>query len=436
MTSRPALAALALLGVAVVCASSPTARGQDQKDATESEQSDPVLGKRSAISFDGATPETIRLRPGTRLHAHPEPDAPVLTTVRAELELEVLDRSEEWAQVRHNSLRGWVLADPRGRSTGKSLLDRPGWLIESDETGRRRFVEAPVFSPQLTAARLIRLREFLGERERRVPFGPYELYTDVANDPLIEELESTAAVLEATYRERFGLELREADPQAVVLFAREETYRAYEREVPEISALATLGHQSHGVAVTFVGSRSVRQIRRILLHELTHLLNRRALPLVLPTWLEEGLAEDLSFSRVDKRGRIQPGTVLGVSERSLRGSRISGGFASLATLLRHYRQPTWPRVTTLVDADWEEMVQPGARPTYYTQAAFFIRFLIDGEKGRLAEGFRSYLRELAEGRPDRIDLWTSLGVEREQVEKAYDVWILQRGRAFGLTPGR
>ncbi|MFQ5524836.1 MAG: hypothetical protein ACE5GX_01110 [Thermoanaerobaculia bacterium] len=407
---------------------------QDQPSDESQGTTEEILGKRSSISFEAAPAEALAVAAGARLHVEPKAESAVLATVRVDLELEVLSRDGDWAEVRYQSWQGWVLASPE--VSKRSLLDRRGWVVEVDESGTRRFAEAPTFSPELTAPRLMRLREFLAENERVLELGSYTLYTDVRNDSWLESLIPTVAALDEIYRTRFGLELDEAEKQSIVLFAREATYRAYEKEVPEISKLATLGHQSHGVAVTFVGSRSTDQIRRILLHELTHLLNRRALPLVLPSWLEEGLAEDLSFSRVDDSGRILAGTVTGRRQRTLTESRISGGFASLATLLRRYRRPSWPRVTTLVDTHWERFVQPGARTSFYTQAAFFLRFLIDGRDGLLADGFRKYLRLVAEEGPERADLWTSLDAPKEDIEKAYDIWIWNQGRFYGAVSER
>lgn len=400
--------------------------------ALAQETDDHVLGKRSTITFDQPS-ESIPVRAGSRIHDEAADDAPVLATVAADAELQVVRREGDWAEVRYRSWQGWVFTGVTGKR--KSLLDRPGWRVETTEDGSRRFVVAPEPTPEFTEARLLRLREVLGDGERELQFGAFRVLTDVRDDALFEQLRATIGTLEATYRSRFGLEIApaEGEPQAIVLFAREETYRSYEDELPGISELATLGHQSHGVAVTFVGERSLDRIRRTLLHEVTHLLNRRALPLLLPSWLEEGLAEDISFCRVNEEGEVLPGTILGENERSLRGRHVSGGFASLAALLSHHRQPSWPKVADLVAADWEEFVQPELRPTHYTQAAFFIRFMLDGRDGLLAEGFRSYLQTVAGGGADRADLWSHLGLPEKEVEGAYDAWILSQAVAYGVV---
>ena len=61
---------------------------------------------------------------------------------------------------------------------------------------------------------------------------------------------------------------------------------------------------------------------------------------------------------------MQRGRVAAKTKAMLPAGMLDAGFASLAALLSHYRQPSWPEVSRLVAADWEEFVQPESRPTH------------------------------------------------------------------------
>ncbi len=389
-----------------------------------------LLGKPSALEPPQATRSTVPVDRGTRLLERPDRGAPILVTVRAPTELEILDRNDGWIQVRYEAWRGWF----RPEESGPSLLDHQGWQVELTTDGDLRFTSAPVTTRNLTEERLARITPFLRDGGRTLNFGPYRLLTDVTDADLLDGLRSVAEQLAHAYQSRYGLALAESPPESIVLFAGEEAYRRYATEVPELAGLSSLGHQSHGLAVTFAGQRSSERIRRILVHELTHLVNRRALPLVVPSWIEEGLAEDLAFSRVDGQGRLVPRSLSGTTVRSEGKLTITGGFASLASLLRLVRSPSWPAPTTLVETGWEDFVRPELRPAYYTQAAFFVRFLLDGAGGRYRDGFHDYLQALARGEGGAGgELWPRLADEPERVEDGYEVWLHQQADAFGIV---
>ncbi len=90
--------------------------------------------------------------------------------------------------------------------------------------------------------------------------------------------------------------------------------------------------------------------------------------------------------------------------------RASGQLPSLATLL------------TLDRAGFY-----GASIATYPQSAAFIRYLIDGENGALAEGFFTFLKKIAAGM--RADLLKLLGRDVATLDEGFRRWLEAEERA-------
>src|SRR5205085_33662 len=168
------------------------------------------------------------------------------------------------------------------------------WLGEGGEPApaRGKSRETPA-----DEARLARARRRLGPAARERPLGAHVLVTDVDDPALLESLARVAAALPATYAARY-LESAAvaADGATVVLFAHEKDYEAFESEDAELSGLRTRGNAGGALAVLVAGGSAREDLVALLVHELTHLLNGRAFGARLPVWLEEGIAEELSYS--------------------------------------------------------------------------------------------------------------------------------------------
>jgi hypothetical protein len=132
-----------------------------------------------------------------------------------------------------------------------------------------------------------------------------------------------------------------------------------------------------------------------LLHELAHLLSRRALGPALPPWLDEGISDDLAYSIVDGSGRLLPGTISGVRIEAVGGFEFRGGLASLKISADDVDRSVLPG---LLDLSWSEFAIDGSAGRNYARAAFLIRCLLADRCGPAsASAFRDYLSAISEG---------------------------------------
>lgn len=381
---------------------------------------EPILGVPSAIPRQAGSEELVMVEAGTRLQESPHPGAPVLDVVQTQIELPVLERFGAWVRIRYGSWRGWILVADDGE------------LPVAAQTPPKPREEE----------RLTRARELLGNAARARTLGPYTLYTDLTDNALLEQLAGVATHLTLSYRQRYDLEVSLDGSEAVVLFADEGDYRAFEAGEKSIADVHTQGFARQGLSVLFVGERDVTATRQALIHELVHVLNRRALGTHIPAWLEEGLAEDLGFSRIQADGQIVVGSLGGSSVPvptspsrvgSPQGIEISGPRGSLVALLIAWHDPTRPALAELVAMPWQEFVGAAAGAIHYAESAFLVRYLLDGRKRSLGEGFRRYLRAMAAGELKLgATVWTYLGIEADELEPAYYLWLRNQARANGL----
>jgi hypothetical protein len=393
--------ALAFAAVAFALAAAARAGAQDDPDA--------LLGTGAAIAVET---DWISVEPGSPLYREPDTGSNPLAVIEVETELEVLERREDWLRVRHGALTGWI-----------STRDEEG----SARPSARASTES--------ARQIARAREVFGPAERPGFFGEFSLYTDVEDKRLLSSLEKVSRHLPEAYASRYGLQGEPSGREAILLFEREADYRAFTlesfgdhaRHRPDLR-----GHSAPGIAVLYVGDHSLEEVAAVLVHELTHLLNRRVFAEPIPPWLEEGLANDLGFCRIDGRGRLRFATLGGrgvVIEqpeyeeggflRIDRRVNLTGPVASLRSVRERWMLPEGHSATLLTDLGWDEFTELENRSLNYAASAFLVRYLLDsegnGSSGWLAEGFRSFLRSVAAGEDAGAqELVECLGQERDR----------------------
>ena len=406
------------------------------QESQDEEKEPVVLGKSSASRFgQPAEFERIDLARGSRLRLAPEVTSPLLELVHSPIRVEVIDRHDGWARVRYEAWKGWVLTD--GRDTGPLL----GGAV--DPRG-------------VAGVRLERALALMGDGGRRAKLGPYDLVTDVRGDRLIRHLEGVVERLASGYHERFGVDPGPPRGEVVVIFADEADYRAFEENEMQLAGLETLGHTVEAViaygderaelllstlSVTFVGDRRPAAVREVLVHELTHLLNRRALGPDVPPWLEEGMAEDLAFSRIDADGRIEPGSWGGSSDQrgylaGGGGARFvagtSGSLAALARLISIWQKPLRPELELLTRLPWRVLADTETRRTLYAESAILLRYLLDASGDETAARVRSFLAAFARGDAAAEAIWTEIGVAPEELEEPVYLWMRRQANALGI----
>lgn len=354
--------------------------------------------------------ERVTVKPGVPLLSEPRPGAPRVLTPTNVAVLKVLERRPGWVQVQYGEAVGWVPARD--------------WIGPEPPLGSDPDPVRPLPGRPPDEERLAWARARLAPPEIVGRVGPYLLYTDLGNPARLAFLDRVAAGLEAAYRARYGVSPVGDPAEVVVLFARESDYRAFLAQATDLAELPASGHTGHGVVSLFDGRRPDTEVASTLVHELAHLLNRRAIGPALPSWLEEGMADDLSQSRIDRSGRLVPGTLGGVTVREGRRIEMYGARAALQGLIEAAKSGGLRPLSQLLSLDWGEFIrQDGA--LNYAQSSFFIRYLLQGEQGALAPGFRAFLKEVAEGGPpDPEMLRQKLGRPWPVLEAGFRLWVL------------
>ena len=242
--------------------------------------------------------------------------------------------------------------------------------------------------PELLARAAARLQ---GAREGAI--GPYRFLGEVAPPASWERL---AGALDAEYFERVGLAPLGEPRETVVLFADRARYRAFQIEQPRLAGLRAAGHTASGVVALAFDVDDPEGSEATFVHELVHLINRRALGPALPPWLDEGLAEEFAQARIDPlTGRFLWRERRGGVRREGARLETSGALAGLERLGRALASPAPPTLTGLVTLDWEAFVADPAELSY-PHAHEWVDFLFAGDPSRAA-AFRLYLSAIVRG---------------------------------------
>ncbi len=393
----------------------------------------------------GSPGEMVEVPEGTHLYSKPGRAGDSLVMVDVDLTLPVRSRCGNWVEVVYDGLRGYVL---------------PGdAYIPPLDIG---FTAAVGVTADSLEERLNDARSAMKGKAREAPLGPWTAVTDVPQEDLAR-LARVATHLAAGYAERYGLKPAPPGEQAVALFTNLRDYRAFLAAAGVPGATLTrvagvdMSPRSH-VEGDLVGTslRDGPKLARIhLVHELTHLLQRRTFPGPLPRWLSEGVAEDLAWCRVDEAGRLDLGSIQGLFFMKA-GARIDvdsqGPSAALEQYVRTLRRaPLGPAglekgvpLAALLSGrvplgSAQGGFVRGISRTAVTEAGLFVRFLLDGERdltptgkrfgevkpGRRALRFRAFLSSVAAGGPsDAAALFAALKADPAAVEHDFDDWVL------------
>ena len=366
-----------------------------------------------------AAPERIWIGPGETLHAAPGRQTRAVSRFDHHASLKVVDRRPGWVKVEHGRHSGWVplsgeWQEPPLGSAPDPTLPRPAQTPDP--------------------ARLALARATLGDDATTGRLGPYALHTDLADPERLAWLDRVAAGFDDAYRRRYGLAPVGEPAESVVLFAGEAAYRRFVAGDDQIGHLPASGHAAYGLVALFDGGRSAAEVGATLAHELAHLLNRRAIGPALPSWLDEGIADELAQSRIGPSGRLEAGAVGGATVRSGERLQMHGAHASLFQLVEAVHGGRLRPLPELLDLGWRDFVTPPRGRLHYAQSAFFVRYLLDGEDGALAPGFRRYLAGIAAGgSAEPAALRGHLGRSWEDLDVGYRAWLVARQAEAAAT---
>jgi hypothetical protein len=337
------------------------------------------------------------LLPGTVLRAEPAAGAAEVERTYELASVPVLERRGEWLQVQLRGRAGW--ADP---ATPSGEVRRPG---------RGSWYGRHTTQPWGEALTLIEKR--LGLRRPNGKLGPFDLYSDVEDEDLLELLATVGERLDEAYSARFGLGVPKRQRQpTIALFSEEEDFRAVVRALPDLPGHAR-GFADQGLAVFYVGDDPPRDIVTTYVHELTHVLNRYAIGIRLPQWLEEGLATDLGTVWIEDPDSPAPGMIRsGPGPSGWTMQRSLGA----AVVLSGEHAPTLEPFEQLAVLDRARFLGDGSQMRYL-QVLLLFRCLLDGDP-ETAAGFRRFLADAAAGFPPRPErLIDRLGLDWPEIEQ-------------------
>lgn len=353
----------------------------------------------------------IWLLRNTWLRHEPDPSAPThyrLDSISVAVQLE---RRGQWYRVIHRGTEGWV------------------YLENYDPNRNPPYGEAPE-PPRPLAARtpdaeqLAMARRLLGKRERRGQLGPYALYTNVSDGALLDHLHAIALQVEPIFIARYGRRPLGSPREAVVLYESDVAYRLLEHRSPRLTGLHSSGFNAAGLVVFFKGDRHPQEVGATFIHELVHLLNRRALGPALPPWLDEGLADDLSHLRVNADGTFEPEALAGMRIVGDGKITILGALSALQILEDARSKGTLPSLEELTHLDWDAFVRSDRINLHYATSAFFVRYLLMAEDRRHAATFRAFLNEVAAGHSTHGEaLRTQLGMGWSELDASFASWL-------------
>ena len=367
----------------------------------------------------GATP-FVWVGPGSPIHLEPDTSSAIVETTSALANLPVLDRQGDWYRIVRRAggetpITGWIhlqdYRDPVLESSVDPVLPLPANRVDN--------------------SRLELALTLMDGTGQEYHCGDYRLVTDSIVAGWLALCPELVADLERVYVERYALESVSAPAETIIFFSRREAYESF-RDQEEIDFESPVAHSypSRGYIALFEADRSQAQVVSSLVHELTHLLNRRSLGPALPPWIAEGMADDLAESATDALGRVSPGELGGEARTLSSWTLRTGGVASLIRLQTLDQLGTLPTLSELIDYEPEEFYSADQSQNNYALSSFWIRYLLAEPESERARRFRRYLGSIAAGQPISETLLTDhLGEGPAGLEEGFRVWL--RGLSIG-----
>ncbi len=375
----------------------------------------------------------ITVASGSELYLEPDHTAMVLT-ILPEVQLPLVEARDTWVKVRYGDKVGWVDLEG-GQGPGAT---RPVQFVVTERA-------EPLD---------------IGDGWQEGKLGPYKLFSKVDDPALVAYLDLITSQHARVYAERYGLkvdgEFTPPEPPAasmrlgstrrqeavaepagsVLLFAGRAAFLDFQRSRDHDAVEARIEAYFHSpnTVLLYRGREPRNKLAATLIHELTHLVSWRVLraggevETRVPPWLEEGMAEDLSLSRLDRKDLLVT-TPLGPA--NLRFSRGLG--IKLFKLGEEIGLGgTAPSLPKLLAMD-KEAFFAGDAQLNYLMSAIWIRFLLSDADSRLATGFRGFLASLAAGgSPDAEQLRSRLGRGWDQLSQELRGWLLVEQARVGL----
>ncbi len=229
-----------------------------------------------------------------------------------------------------------------------------------------------------------------------------------ATDPLLlESCDHLAAELDDTYVERLGVTPLGEPVETILLFAERVDYESFARQQGmNASGYAAHSSPSRGYTAIWADASRPEDFAKTLVHELTHLVNRRALGGNLPRWLSEGLADTLGDTAPRASSRCK-------GSRAPKGRRNDYGSAT---------RPAAPAASSAWSSSALARFDSAPNSYDYEQSTLLVRYLLlDPELG---PRFRAFLTDFAGGAPYSPELLSQrLAVSWSELDGRLHAWL-------------
>lgn len=311
-----------------------------------------------------------------------------------------------------------AVEESRGEFHRVTLDGRSGWVKVGSKARllRMRSTRLPPQDAVAPSPEVLERASAAMDNPRHRACGAYVLVTDVPvtdvpGSRLPELCSQVATGLDSAFAERYGVKPKGSPREALLIFHRRDGLRQFvSGQGGPRRGYAGHAQGSDGYLAMTWGEPATDEQARTLVHEMTHLVARRALGTPLPRWLSEGLADGLG----------DPATLSGLGP-------IDGLRGAEAQARRVLERPELPDLAALTARDVEQFDRdPSARD--YEQSAVFVRFLMSEPERR--KRFRVFLQGVAAGEPASAEqLVADLAVDDwRKLDRELRAWLQQRVR--------
>jgi TonB family protein len=316
----------------------------------------------------------------------------------------------------------------------RRMSDTEWWdaVLGREPTQGHRFLTMPLADRRKLLEEQVRLGlEMLdGSKLTRAVGESFVVHTDAGKETdrvVLQNLEAAYSLLWSLIGEGIALEPEELKLQVLVFFDEAAFHRFRARSFPSETLFSGF-YSSLGLVAFHLYQPSPDDVLALLLHETTHAFVDRHLVRAgvrLPVWLQEGLAEYIANSKIEK-GRLLPGEIRRAPIRRyameqgavvVRDGRVSAA-ATVADIRRAARQGRALTLAQMLDADRETFYGEDLS-LYYGAAGLLVHFLRHGRPGWADEAFPRFLLYVAEGFPPSAALEAAYGTTAVELEEPY-----------------
>ncbi len=207
----------------------------------------------------------------------------------------------------------------------------------------------------------------------------FETWSDLSNDKLTI-LSAGLADFRVKYFKRYGFNVPDKNMK-VFIFADREKFRSFANLVCKSCRHTNMeGFTTGSIIAVNAADKKLDMIFLTLAHEFAHYLNSTIFVRKLPPWLEEGIAVDFSQYMLAKFRNING--VPGIVRKTGKNDFIVEGPLAAIFVLKREMEKGELSLNDMLMLDWIGFDMSEKRDLLYSQAGFFVSFMLANESRR------------------------------------------------------